>query len=238
MNTSVPYLSIVIPAYNEERRIVPALESIIAWRDRQTYDVEVIVVENGSSDRTADVVSEIAETSPGVRLLVQEEAGKGAAVRRGMLEAAGTYRYMCDADLATPATEIHKFLPPEVSADVAIGSREAAGAQVDCPWRRKLTGRIFNTFVRVFAVPGIRDTQCGFKCFTAAAATDLFERSRCRGWAFDVELLMLAKRRGYKIVETPVAWTHDDDSRVRVVRDGLRMLLDMMWIRSRLMFAR
>jgi len=190
------FLSLIIPAHNEERRLPPTLTAVNAY------------LETGR--------------------------GKGLAVRRGMLEAKGQYRFICDADLSMPIEEVAKFLPPALdSYGVAIGSREAPGARrYNEPAYRHIQGRVFSNLVKKFALPGFEDTQCGFKMFSAGAAQDIFRVQRFNGMSFDVEALYIAHRRGYKIVEVPIDWYYRSESRVHPILDPLRMLKDILVIRS------
>ena len=226
------HLSIVIPAYNEARRLGASLGAIRRFLDLQTYTAEVVIIENASTDRTFEVASEIAAADPRIRVLREPRRGKGAALRRGMLAAQGEYRFLCDADLSMPIEEVENFLPPILeNVDVAIGSREAAGAvRYEEPGRRHLMGRVFNTLVRGLLVPEIQDTQCGFKCFTAAAAEAVFAQVSRPGFGFDVEALVIARCFGYRIEEIPVHWYFDGDSRVRIVRDSLGTIVDVFVI--------
>lgn len=226
------FLSIVIPAHNEEHRLPGTLERVVAFLSSQTYAAEVLVVENGSQDQTLAVAQAYAARHPQVRVLQEEGRGKGLAVRRGMLEALGEYRFMCDADLSMPITEIAHFLPPElVDFDVAIASREAPGAiRYHEPVYRHLGGRAVNAMIRLLALPGLHDTQCGFKCFRAAVAQDLFGIQTLQGFSFDVELLYIARMRRYRIREIPISWYFSQESKVSVVRDTLKMALDIFAI--------
>lgn len=205
----------------------------MAFAEAQDYPVEVLVVDNASTDRTSDIVREIAAEHPIVSLLHQPIQGKGAAVRKGMLKGRGEYLFICDADLAMPIEEVSKFVPPALSDyDIAIASREAPGAvRYDEPWYRHLMGRVFNLIVRVLAVPGIQDTQCGFKCFRRDVARDLFAIQTIDGWAFDVELLHAALRRGYRLVEVPIHWYYGEDSRISPIRDSIDMVIEVLRIR-------
>jgi len=227
------FLSIVIPAYNEERRLPGTLEAIADHLKGQAYTAEIIVVENGSTDRTADVVREFARQHPAARLLISPRRGKGLAVKVGMLAARGAYRFLCDADLSMPIEELVRFVPPALEGyGVAIGSREARGARrYDEPLYRHMMGRVFNGLVKLVAVPGLEDTQAGFKCFTAAVAQDVFTFQTMEGFGFDVEVLFIARKRGYRIVEVPIQWYYRADSRVRVVSDTLRMFRDVLMVR-------
>ncbi len=227
------FLSMVFPAHNEEERLPHALEHAMRFLQSQPYPSEIIVVENGSTDRTLQVAEGYARENPIIRVIHEAEPGKGLAIRRGMLEAAGEYRFFLDVDLAMPITEVIRFLPPAME-DVAIviASREAPGAvRYNEPEYRHLTGRVFNWLVRTLALPGIQDSQCGFKCFRRDAAEALFPHQTIMGWSFDVELLFIARRLGYAIVELPIPWYFNPDSRVKVLRDSWRMLRDLLAIR-------
>lgn len=234
MTLSQPFLSIIIPAHNEEKRLPPSLLKINAFLQAQPFTAEVIIVENGSRDQTLAIAQEHARRLPYLRAFREEQRGKGLAVRRGMLEARGEYRFICDADLSMPIEQVSRFLPPNLTGfDVAIGSREAPGsARYNEPSYRHIIGRIFNLMVRLMALPGLQDSQCGFKCFTAAAAEDVFSRQTLPGMSFDVEALFIARLRGYRLVEVPIDWYFDPDSRVRLVQDSLRMFLDLVTIRK------
>ena len=226
------FLSLIIPAHNEEHRLPATLRAVDAHLEKQEYDSEVLVVENGSRDLTAVVAEAFAADHPRVRLIREGQRGKGLAVRRGMLEAAGEYRFICDADLSMPIEEVAKFLPPQLNDfDVAIGSREAPGARrYNEPAYRHIQGRVFSNLVKLFALPGFEDTQCGFKCFRREIAADLFRAQVFGGMSFDVEVLYIARQRGYRIVEVPIDWYYMSESRVRL-SDPFRMLLDILKIR-------
>jgi len=231
--TERPFLSIIIPALNEATRLPVALEKIDVFLKQQPYKAEVIVVENGSTDDTVGVAQRFANEHPYVKLFAGEPRGKGRAIKRGMLEACGDYRFFCDADLSMPIEEISKFLPPQLTNfDVAIASREAKGAKrYGEPFRRHLMGRVANFLIKLLAVRGFEDTQCGFKCFTRAAAEDLFSVQRMNGIGADVELLFVAQRRGYRIVEIPINWYYNADSKMRLVNDSLGIIREMLEIR-------
>ncbi len=234
-NDFQPLLTIIIPAYNEERRLPTTLPQVVTFAQEQTYRIEILVVDNASTDRTADIVRGIAEQHPIVTLLHQPIRGKGAAVRKGIFAGHGEYLFICDADLAMPIEETKKFIPPALSDyDVAIASREAPGAmRYNEPWYRHVMGRVFNLLVRALLVPGIQDTQCGFKCFRRDAAQSLFSLQTIDGWAFDVELLHIAQRRGYRIVEVPIHWYYGENSRVNPLRDSLNMVREVYRIRQK-----
>ena len=227
------FLSIIIPAHNEEHRLPATLKTVDAYLARQTYTSEILVVENGSQDLTAVVTESFAADHPRVRLIREAARGKGLAVRRGMLEAQGQWRFICDADLSMPITELPKFLPPALDDyGIAIGSREAPGShRYNEPPHRHLIGRVFTTLVKVFAMPGFEDTQCGFKCVRAEVAEDVFRVQKFNGMSFDVEMLYIARKRGYRIVEVPIEWYYQAESRVRLVEDSLKMFVDILKIR-------
>ena len=229
-----PFLSIIIPALNEAGRLPHALESLDAFLRQQTYTAEVIVVENGSTDDTVGVVQRFAQTHPYVRVIAGIARGKGRAIKRGMLEANGDYRFFADVDFSMPVEEIAKFLPPTLEGyDVALGSREARGAKrYNEPFHRHFMGRVNNSLIEMLALQGFQDTQCGFKCFTRKAAIDLFSVQHTNGIGFDVELLYIARKRGYKIVEVPVNWYYNADSRMRLVQDSLAMIREILEIRQ------
>lgn len=235
-----PLLSIIIPAHNEETRLPASLEKVLAFLRSQDYAAEIVIVENGSSDRTPEIARLAAERHPHVRWLQEHQAGKGLAVRSGMLAAEGEYRFICDADLSMPIEEVTRFLPPNAPPyDVAIASREVPGAiRYDEPAYRHWIGRAFNWLVRVITLPGLQDTQCGFKCFRAEVALDLFPDQTILGWTFDVEILFLAMRRGYRILEIPIPWYYNPGSRVRILRDSAHMLSDLFRIRLNAMRGR
>ena len=228
-----PFLSVIIPAYNEEKRLPGAFEQLFSFLQGQAYSSEVILVENGSQDRTLQIAQSYAERFPQLRVFQNQQRGKGLAVQRGMLEAQGEYRFMCDADFSMPVIEINRFLPPVLEDyDIAIASREAPGAtRIHEPYYRHFIGRSYNLLIRLLALPGLNDTQCGFKCFRAAVAEDLFRRQTLPGWAFDVEVLFIGRRFGMRIVEVPIDWYYNPDSKIRVVQDSLKMGADLLKMR-------
>jgi dolichyl-phosphate beta-glucosyltransferase len=229
-----PYLSLVVPAYNEEGRLPATIEKLQAFLKRPPFPYEVLIVDDGSTDGTAALVERAITGFPELRLLKEPHRGKGHAVRRGMLAAEGRYVMFCDADFSMPVEETPHF-PPAVDAthQVAIGSREVEGARrIGEPRYRHLMGRVFNLIVRVLTIPGLQDTQCGFKCFTRKAARDIFGRQVIDGFGFDVEVLYLARKLGYGITEVPVSWYYSPSSRVDPVKDTLRMIGDVLRVRS------
>jgi dolichyl-phosphate beta-glucosyltransferase len=249
------FLSVIVPAYNESARIAHTLSAVTSEIDRLGVEAEVIVVDDGSTDRTASIVAEASRVDPRVKLVQAPHAGKGAAVRRGMLEAKGAWRFLADADLSMPISELPRFLPAFAKgfgaagpasaegygaarasdatphADVLAGSREAAGAtRIGEPWPRHAIGRVFNWVVKLFVLRGVDDTQCGFKLFSARAAETLFPLQRLDGFGFDVEILFLARRAGLVIREIPVTWKYGRKSKVNVA-SGARGFLDLVTIR-------
>ena len=231
-------VSVIIPAYNEAARLPLTLRATADYFAARSEPFEILVVDDGSADETAQIVAGFAAEHPGwsVQCLgYGGNRGKGFAVRYGMLRASGDRRVFCDADLATPAEEYEVVLTAmeREGAQIGIGSRplRQSHLMVHQPWVREWLGRGFNKAVRVLAVPGIADTQCGFKVFTAEAATDVFSRCRLDGFAFDSEALYIARRLGYTIAEVPIRWSHKDGSKVSMVRDGLKMLRDLSLIR-------
>ncbi len=229
-----PFLSIVVPAHDEESRLPEMLEKVEHFLANQAYSSEVVIVENGSKDHTLEIARSYESRLPYLRVVHEDLSGKGRAVRRGMLEAKGDYRFFCDVDFSMPVTEINRFIPPQMKeVQVAIASREAPGAiRYGEPPYRHLAGRIFNTLVRLIALPHLQDTQCGFKCFQGPVAEEIFRRQTLMGWSFDVEVLFMAQRWGYRVVEVPVPWYFEPQSRVRMLSDSWRMVLDMLTIRS------
>lgn len=230
-------LSIVVPAYNEEHRIPPTLERLHRFLETQPLRYEIVVVDDGSKDDTCGVVERCGLSN--VRLVRQTpNKGKGAAVRLGMLEAKGQIRVMCDADGSMPPEQLPKLLAPIIGckASIAIGSRYADGAKTDVkqPFYRVLWSRLANRVIQRSLVPGVRDTQCGFKAFTAEAARDLFAVARIDGWAFDLEVLALAKRRGFDIAEVGVEWKDDNRSRVSPIKDMVNVCREALTIRRNL----
>jgi dolichyl-phosphate beta-glucosyltransferase len=230
-------LSVVIPAHNEATRILPHLRSIAEYLSSQRRSYEIIVVDDGSLDETATVVREYAGHQSSVRLIqLPTCVGKGGAVRHGMLTAKGRLQLFTDADGATAITELARLEQAVASgADVAIGSRSLAsrlpGYTIHASLYRIILGNLFNSVVQHSGIRGITDTQCGFKLFRQAVATDLFRVSSINGYGFDLELLYVAQQRGYRIVEIPVNWSDQPGSKVRVLRDGLAMLYELAVIR-------
>ncbi len=226
-------LSIIIPAHNEEVRLPPSLEQVKEFVQDQTYPIEVIVVENGSSDRTLNVAESFQEKMPYLKVIQETQSGKGLAVRNGMLEATGQYRIFCDADFSMPVSEIRKFVPAEgQSYDIAIASRELPDSKrVDEPEFRHLIGRIFNSLVKFTVLPGLQDTQCGFKAFRGEIADQLFHLQTLDGWSFDAEILFIAQRQGINIREVPITWYYKAGTRLHFLKDSFKMAADLLTIR-------
>jgi glycosyltransferase involved in cell wall biosynthesis len=229
-----PGLSLVIPAYNEQARLPYTLSEVEAYVCREQIDCEVLVVDNGSHDATSVVVQQAANRFPKLRLLRTDRRGKGLAVRTGVLAARGEVVIFGDADLSWSVGDLSRFmsLVDPLRSPLVIGSREGYGARrIGEPVYRHLMGRVFNRVVQALAVPGIEDSQCGFKALSQAAAADIFERQRIDGFGFDVEILYLARRLGYPIRVVPLRWEHKENSRVLPVRDTLLMLSDVLRVR-------
>ncbi|MEA4811024.1 MAG: dolichyl-phosphate beta-glucosyltransferase [Anaerolineaceae bacterium] len=231
---SNPKLSIIIPAHNEAARLPKTLIRVHEYVNSLPFEAEVLVVENASSDHTAEIVSEAIPLMPELRLLKLEKAGKGNAIHQGMLEARGEFRFMADADLSMPIEQVSRFIPPQCEAEVAIASREAKGARrIDEPEFRHFVGRVFNGLVQFLVLPGVQDSQCGFKCFSAEAVHKIFPLQTEMGWSFDVEILAIAREKGYKIVEVPIDWTYSAGSRMNVFKEAFKMAADLLRIRRK-----
>jgi len=236
VTASPPSLSLVIPAFNEEARLPSTLPTAVAWCRQQPRTWEIRVVDDGSDDDTCAVVERIAAELDEPRLLLQREPhrGKGGAVKAGMLASDADWRFLCDADFSMPVAEVERFLPPYLHDEhVIIGTREGPGAvRVGEPESRHLMGRVFNRIVQTLLVPGISDSQCGFKCFSARAVDELFPHVTIDGFAFDVEVLFLARKRGFHIAEVPITWHYMEASKVRPFRDTRRMVTEVLRIRA------
>ena len=229
-------LSIVFPAFNEEERILNSLSITRTYCAANFVDYEVIVVDDGSNDNTAKIVTELARQWPNLRLVkLPQNRGKGAATREGILAAKLPWILCSDVDLSTPIQDIEKLLSATHQAPVVIGSRSIEGAHIARrqPWYRVLMGRVFNIFVRLNGVPGYLDTQCGFKLYRRDAARAIFEKTTLDGFAFDVEALLLAHKLGLRVIEVPVVWINDERSKVRVFSDPPKMFLDVFKARFR-----
>jgi len=227
------FLTIIIPAYNEEKRLPQTLPKVAEFVEAQDYQTEVLVVDDGSSDNTVAIVKKFSAQHPYIQVVCAEHGGTGHAVKTGMLQAKGEYAFLCDADLAMPITELPKFLPPQQNGyQIAIGSREGKGSvRYDEPAYRHVMGRVFNWLVKVMTVSNFEDTQCGFKCFHHSVIQDLFGHQTIKGFGFDVEVIYIAQRRGYRIVEVPIQWYYQTESKVHPLRDTIRMVRDILTVR-------
>ena len=237
--------SIVIPAYNESDKIVPTLTQVITFMRNFSDSFEVIVVDDGSGDNTAELVENYAKDNSEIKIIRNPHKGKGPTVYKGMVEAKGRYIYMADADLSTPISEIETLFKwiTEHDFDIVIASREGIGAKrVNEPYHRHLMGRVFNILVQLIALPGIKDSQCGFKLFRKKAAKEIFKRLKVYGdeakelkkgymGAFDVEVLYLARKMGFKIKEVSVTWTYVHTTRLNPLSDSFNMLKDVIRVR-------
>ena len=231
-----PHLSVVIPAYNEEGRIGASLTEALAYLDAQDYRYEVLIVDDGSSDNTRAVALAAAAGRPNVQFLHYDgNRGKGYAVRYGMMRAVGDYVLFSDADLSTPIAEVEKlYTRLRTGFEIAIGSRDVADSKLEKRQSilREMGGKLFNRFVQLLAVPGIHDTQCGFKLFTQAAARNIFGLCQIDNFSFDVEALYLGRQLGYQIAEVGVAWHHCEGTKVVFFRDAWRMVKTLFRIRA------
>lgn len=233
MERSQPIASVIIPAWNEERRIGDSLQRVAAFVRGRSESIEVLVVDDGSDDDTVPIVEALIQDQPFIRLIRNPHGGKGSAVKTGVSRGQGQYLIISDTDLSVPIEELPKFLPPVLDGyDVAIASREAEGARrIDEPQYRHLMGRVFNLLVRLVAVPRIQDTQCGFKAFRRDVARQVFPLQTIEGWGFDVEILFIARRLGYTIVEVPVTWYYGAESKIRPIHDTIGMIGDLWRVR-------
>ena len=230
---SSPFLSVVIPSYNEENRLGVSLDKILSFLRGKNFSWEIIVVDDGSSDHTEALAREKLTGTPHQILRNIDNEGKGEAVRRGMLEAKGEYLLFSDADLSTPIEEVSRLLETlENGYDVAIGSRGLRESRVEVRQNpiREGMGKIFNRIARLASFKKIRDSQCGFKCFRKEAARALFAAQKLKGFSFDAEILYLAQKRSYRVAEVPVIWRNSPHSRVHILKDSLQMFMDVFRI--------
>lgn len=231
-------MSVVIPAYNEERRIGKTLAGIRKYLDTRDYQYEVIVSDDGSKDTTVPIVKIIQEGWPQLRLITaHENQGKGAAVKRAMLNARGKFMLFTDADNATPIEEIEKLWPYADTFPIVFGSRHCRGAHIyiQQATHRKWLSRASNLLIRFVAVPGIWDTQCGFKMFERSAGKNIFANVRLNRFGFDIEAFVIARQLGYHFKEVGINWYNDPDTRVRTSREAVRTLIDLFRIKSNML---
>lgn len=228
------YLSVIIPAYNEALRIGPTLDRMIEFLKGRPYLSEIIVADDGSRDDTVSIATKRLSDFPHLILKNQSNHGKGFVVRQAMMAAKGEFLLFSDADLSTPIEEVSSFIQELGRGyDMVIGSRALPDSKVEVhqPFWRETMGRIFNVIARLLSIRGIKDSQCGFKCFKREAAQALFPRQKINGFSFDVEIIYLAQHLGFKILEKPVTWRNSPQSRVNAIRDSWEMLLDIFRIR-------
>jgi dolichyl-phosphate beta-glucosyltransferase len=228
-------ISIVIPAYNEAERIGSTIETIHDYFSKRTHSFDILVINDGSRDKTTDIVLDRAKGNRSVTLLDSSiNQGKGYSVRRGMIHAVHELILLTDADLSTPIEEFEKLVPwIQNGYDIVIGSRGMKESEIILrqPWYRRMMGKAFNLLVRMLIVNDFSDTQCGFKLFRYGVAKRIFGASKINGFAFDVEVLFIAKKMGYKIMEVPVRWIDSPRSKVNPLRDPVKMLLDLLRIK-------
>lgn len=229
------YLSIVIPAYNEEKRIGNTLDNIINYLNKKDYKSEIIVVVDGSTDSTMNVIKEFGRKDSRIKATENKiTRGKGYSVKKGMLETNGKFALFTDADLSTPISEVEKLIHwLEKGYDVAIGSRSLKDSQVEIhqPFVREFMGKIFNKIMSLLVCKGFKDTQCGFKCFKRPVINKIFSRQIIKGFAFDVEIILIAERHGFRVKEVPVRWLNSPQSKVSIIRDPLIMFCDLLRIK-------
>lgn len=228
-----PYLSVILPAYNEEVRILPSLKKRHEYLEKQNYDYELIVVNDGSTDRTREIVEQAIKDWPHFKLIDnQKNKGKGGVVKQGMLAARGEWRLFMDVDESVPIDEIERLWPYAKNYEVIIGSRYTKGGKITekQPLIRRIISRGGNLLTQIFVAWGIKDTQCGFKLFSAAAAKEIFPLQTMERWSFDMELIAIAKKHNYKIKEVPVVWEEQEGSRLRAVKAAGRALRDVFVI--------
>ena len=229
------FLSVIIPTYNESKRIESTLTQITEHLDSSSFTYEIIISDDGSSDNTKAQVEIFAKANPKIKLLALSHKGKGWAIRNGLNYAEGRYRFICDADLSMPIHYLEKFLPPDIKhCDIVIGSREIKGARrIGEPKVRHIMGRVYNLLIRLIFCMNISDTQCGFKCFRWENVESIFAKQCINGFAFDMEVLFLAKKSNLIIKEIGIDWYYKDQSKVRPGLDPILMALDLIKIRWR-----
>lgn len=230
----IPFISVVIPAYDEAFRLPKTIKRIQEYLKDKDISFEIIVVDDGSKDQTVSVAKDFLNGSSHLVLTNERNRGKGYCVKKGMLAASGKYVLFSDADLSTPIEEIERMIPHlENGYDIVIGSRAISDSNVkrETWWYREIMGRAYNLLGQLILFPGIQDSQCGFKCFRHDVARDLFSQQKLEGFSFDGEILFLARRQGYQIKEIPVNWFRDSGSKVKLVKDSIRMFFDLIKVR-------
>lgn len=242
MESENVYLSLVIPSYNESEVLSKNIEKALSYFTGKDYVFEIIVIDDGSSDKTKDLLSNISKNHCNIKSIYNiQNRGKGFSVKTGVLNAQGEYILFSDADFSTPIEELEKLMPNFTQGyDIVVGSRSIKNSQVllKQSWIRQSMGKIFNFLARLLGLVNMKDTQCGFKCFRKDAAKRIFKLQRLNGFCFDVEVLTIAKRLGYQIKEEPVVWINRVNSRVRIIRDSLSMFFDLFRIRSSILLGR
>jgi dolichyl-phosphate beta-glucosyltransferase len=235
-----PFLSIIIPTFNERNRIEATLDKIVSYLRSRSYSWEVNVADDGSTDETTALVKMKAKGDPRIVLTQGRHGGKGSALKTGMSQAKGEYIFLCDADLSMPIQQLERFLPPFLSDyDIAVGSREVPGARrVEEPQFRHFQGRVFNAIIKIMGLTEYQDTQCGFKCIRAEVLRPLLPLLRINGFSFDVELLFLAKKNHLRVAEVPIDWLYKQDSKVRFLTDSWKMLAELIAIRLNFLMGR
>jgi len=237
-----PFLSIIIPAYNEEENFHKgSLRKVSSYLKKASFSFELIIIDDGSQDKTVQLIKGFIKDRKNWQLIENPHQGKAETIKTGVYQAKGRYILFTDFDQATPLAEVEKLLPfLKRGFDIVVGSREVKGAKrEEEPFYRHLMGKVFNLIVQLIALPGVHDTQCGFKLFKAKIIKDLFSRlkiehketKRAFTGAFDVEILFLAQKKGYKIAEVPVSWKHFQTTRINPIKDSLRMFVDVLRVR-------
>ena len=241
MDCKKVYLSVVIPSYNESGILAKNIEKISSYLSSKDYVFEIIVVDDGSTDDTKDLINNMSRAYSNIKLIVNiQNMGKGFSVKSGVLAAQGEYILFSDADLSTSIEQLEKLLPFFGQGfDLVVGSRSMKDSVIILKqlWLRQNMGRVFNLLARLLCLTNINDTQCGFKCFNRDVALKIFKWQRLDGFCFDVEVLSIAKRRGYKVKEVPIVWINRADSRVKITRDSLKMFFDLFKIRFNILMG-
>lgn len=229
-----PLISIVIPSFNEERVIKKNLIELMDFLKNKNYNWEIIVVDDGSKDKTKKIVHSLQKHEPGLRLYSnRENKGKGASIKKGVQKASGDFIFFFDADLSTPVSEIEKFIPLIGKYDIVIGNRTHKKARISVrePLHREFMGKFFTFLANVLLLKNIHDVTCGFKCFKREVAKKIFKKQKINRWVFDAEILFLAQKYRYKIKQEPISWAHEKDSRVSIIKDTFGSFRDLLMIK-------